>query len=236
MTLSFLDNQRTRRLFLDRHLLLRPGSGSGKGTDLDDVLQGLGFVQVDSIDTLAHAHDLILWSRRGRYRRKALENLIARDRTAFEHWTHDASVIPISFYPVWRLKFERDEARMQARWSHDRREGWLAEIDAVLKHIADNGATCSLDVGSDERKGSSIWLMLILSNSPMAGCRTETEPMRCSPRNVAKSVRHFAKCPGAAQEADPASSAQPLPAPYARSKQHRCLLGYRFVEIHSRAG
>ena len=157
MTLSLLDNQRTRRLFLDRHLLLRPGSGSGKGTDLDDVLQGLGFVQVDSIDTLARAHDLILWSRRGRYRRKALENLIARDRTAFEHWTHDASVIPISFYPVWRLKFERDEARMQARWSQDRREGWLAEIDAVLRHIADNGATCSLDVGSDERKGSGGW-------------------------------------------------------------------------------
>ena len=60
MTLPLLDNQRARRLFLDRHLLLRAGSGSGKGADLEGVLQGLGFVQVDSIDTLARAHDLVL--------------------------------------------------------------------------------------------------------------------------------------------------------------------------------
>ena len=46
---------------------------------------------------------------------------------------------------------------MQSRWSQDRREGWLAEIDAVLDHVADNGATCSLDVSSDEKKGSGGW-------------------------------------------------------------------------------
>ena len=63
MTRPFLDNQRARRLFLDRHLLLGARSGAGRGEDLDGVLQDLGFVQVDSIDTLARAHDLILWSR-----------------------------------------------------------------------------------------------------------------------------------------------------------------------------
>jgi uncharacterized protein YcaQ len=102
MTRPFLDNRRARRLFLDRHRLLRPGSGPGKGGDLDAVLTELGFVQVDSVDTLARAHDLILWSRRGRYRPKALERLVARDRTAFEHWTHDASIVRMAFYPMVR--------------------------------------------------------------------------------------------------------------------------------------
>ncbi|WP_417210071.1 winged helix-turn-helix domain-containing protein [Antarctobacter sp.] len=157
MNRPLLDNQTARRLFLDRHLLLRPGSGPGKGGDLDHVLHGLGFVQVDSVNTLARAHDLILWSRRGQYRPKALDHLVARHRTAFEHWTHDAAIIPMPSYPMWRLKFARDEAHMQARWSQGRRDGWVAEVDTVLRHVADNGPTCSQDVGTHEKKGSAGW-------------------------------------------------------------------------------
>lgn len=157
MTRPLIDNQTARRLFLDRHLLLRPGSGPGKGGDLDQLLHGLGFVQVDSVNTLARAHDLILWSRRGQYRPKALEHLVARHRSAFEHWTHDAAIIPMPSYPMWRLKFARDEARMQARWPQGRRDGWMAEIDTVLRHVSDNGPTCSLDVGTHEKKGSTGW-------------------------------------------------------------------------------
>ena len=152
-----LNNQDARRLFLDRHLLLRPTSGSGKGADLADVLTDLGFVQVDSVNTLARSHDLILWSRRNQYRHRALELAVARDRTGFEHWTHDAAVIPIQFYPMWRLKFQRDEAHMRRRWPAWRREGWNAEVDTVLQHITDRGATCSLDVGPDEKRASGGW-------------------------------------------------------------------------------
>lgn len=157
MTRSLLDNQSARRLFLDRHLLLRPGSGRGRGKDLGKLLHDLGFVQVDSVNTVARAHDLILWSRRSQYRPRALENLIARHRTAFEHWTHDAAVIPMRFYPMWRLKFERDEQRMRARWSEWRRHGWELELENVLRHIADSGSTCSLDVGGTDKTESSGW-------------------------------------------------------------------------------
>ena len=157
MIRPILDNKKARRLFLDKHLLLRSESGSGKADDLDGLLHGLGFVQVDSVNTLARAHDLILWSRRGQYRPKGLTRLVGHHRTAFEHWTHDASVIPMAFYPMWRLKFARDEARMRARWPKWRSEGWDSEIETVLKHVADNGAACSLDVGGDEKKNSSGW-------------------------------------------------------------------------------
>ncbi len=157
MARPFLNNQCARRLFLDRHLLLRRGSGAGKNEDLEGVLGDLGFVQVDSVNTLARAHDLILWSRRGQYRPRALETLVSRRRSAFEHWTHDAAVIPIGFYPMWRLKFERDAARMETRWAEARRPGWATEIDTVERHIADNGAACSRDVGTPAEKGSTGW-------------------------------------------------------------------------------
>ena len=121
------------------------------------ALDALGFVQVDSVTTLARAHDLILWARRGRYRPQALHHLVARDRTAFEHWTHDAAVIPMRFYPMWRLKFARDETRMRARWPRWRGKGWNDEIDAVLRHVADAGPTSSRDIGPDEARGSTGW-------------------------------------------------------------------------------
>lgn len=157
MTRALIPNRDARRLFLDRHLLLRPGSGSGRGDDLESMLADLGFVQVDSVNTLARAHDLILWSRRPRYRPPALEALIARHRAAFEHWTHDAAVIPMRFYPMWRLKFARDEAHMQHRWPKWRREGWDAELDTVLRHIADHGPASSLDMAGDAPRASGGW-------------------------------------------------------------------------------
>ncbi|MFD1881687.1 winged helix-turn-helix domain-containing protein [Paracoccus pacificus] len=157
MTRRFVSNREARRLFLDRHLLLRPGSGPGRGDDLVGVLDDLGFVQLDSVNTLARAHDLILWSRRGRYRPRALEQLVARNRAAFEHWTHDAAIIPMRFYPMWGLKFARDKQRMDRNWPKWRREGWADEIDTVLRHIADHGAASSLDVGEGEPRNSSGW-------------------------------------------------------------------------------
>jgi uncharacterized protein len=158
MTRPVLRNTQARRLFLDRHLLLQPGAGPGTGADLAGVLTDLGFVQVDSVNTLARSHDLILWSRRGQYRPRALDDMVARHRSGFEHWTHDAAVIPMQFYPFWRLKFIRDEARMRRHWPKWRREGWASEIDAVLRRIADHGAVSSRDVGDGEaRSGSSWW-------------------------------------------------------------------------------
>lgn len=46
---------------------------------------------------------------------------------------------------------------MRARWPQWRGEGWVAEIDSVLKNVAENGPACSLDVGGEEKKGSSGW-------------------------------------------------------------------------------
>ena len=63
----------------------------------------------------------------------------------------------MQFYPMWRLKFARDEARMRARWPKGRRRGWATELNSVRRHIADHGPSCSLDVGGDDKKASSGW-------------------------------------------------------------------------------
>ena len=105
-----LSNRAARKLFLDRHGLGRPPEGE----DLARLIERLGFVQIDSIATVERAHHMILASRRRSYRPQHLDDLLERRRALFEHWTHDASVIPMSFYPYWQLRFRRD-AEMLAR-------------------------------------------------------------------------------------------------------------------------
>jgi uncharacterized protein YcaQ len=114
-------------------------------------------VQLDSINTVARAHDLILWSRKPRYRPKALKTLYEKEKQLFEHWTHDAAVIPLEFYPHWHLRRTRDAERLRSRWSKDRREGFEAQFRTVLDHIRENGACSSSDVGKDEKRGSGGW-------------------------------------------------------------------------------
>lgn len=157
MTPYRLSNAQARRVFLDRHALSDTPSGPGKGNDLHQLIERLGFVQLDSINTVARAHDLILFSRRPRYRPKALKLLYERDRALFEHWTHDAAVIPMRFYPYWHLRRERDAALLKSRWSAWRRQGFEAQFQPVLDKIAECGPVCSSDVGTGEKRGSGGW-------------------------------------------------------------------------------
>jgi uncharacterized protein YcaQ len=152
-----LDNRTARRLFMDRHALIEQPGGASRGQALLDLIERLGFVQLDSINTVARAHDLILFSRRPSYRASHLRSLYERDKGLFEHWTHDAAVIPMAFYPHWHLRFQRDEELLRKRWKNWRRDGFEEQFSTVLDHIRDHGPVTSSDVGKDEKKGSGGW-------------------------------------------------------------------------------
>jgi len=157
VALQRLDDKVARAVFMDRHALAEPPSGGAKGADLLDLIRRLGFVQLDSINTVARAHDMILFSRRPSYRIKNLKQLYERDKALFEHWTHDAAVIPMEFYPHWHLRFQRDADLLKSRWKNWRRDGFEQQFATVLQHIREHGPVSSSDVGKDEKKGSGGW-------------------------------------------------------------------------------
>ncbi len=157
MAFQHLDNRAARALFMDRHALLEQPAGGAKGEDLLQLIHRLGFVQLDSINTVARAHDMILYARRPSYRARHLKRLYERDKALFEHWTHDAAVIPMAFYRHWHLRFQRDADMLKARWKNWRRDGFEQRFETVLQHIRDHGPVGSSDVGKDEKKGSGGW-------------------------------------------------------------------------------
>ncbi len=123
-----------------RHLLL---GGAGLLEDPDrpasaarvlKQIERMGFVQVDTINTVERAHQHILLTRFDRYRPATLTRLLERERTLFEHWTHDASIIPIGLYPQWRYRFER------AKQPDHRLQSWVLrkigrDANRVIKHV-----------------------------------------------------------------------------------------------------
>ncbi|TAG13745.1 MAG: winged helix-turn-helix domain-containing protein [Rhodobacterales bacterium] len=154
---ALIPNPLARRLFLHRHALVEAPTGPSTGAALHALIDRIGFVQVDSINTVARAHDMILWSRRQTYRPKDLKCLLERDRTLWEHWTHDASILPVRLHGVWQHRFARDADRLHQNWRRWFRDGYEAQFDTILNRIAREGPLGTADVGEGEARGKGGW-------------------------------------------------------------------------------
>lgn len=146
------------------HLIALSGLGGGTGgaggamrrPRLLQTIHDLGFVQVDSVNVLERAHHHILFSRGTGYRRADLSALIEKDRSLFENWTHDASIIPTRFFPYWKHRFAREKARLRSRWkSYFGAEDFDLDIARVHERIARDGPAMARDFEGD--KPSSGW-------------------------------------------------------------------------------
>ena len=157
MTLPLIPNAVARRLFLDRHALAEAPVGPASGGELAQLVGRIGFVQVDSITTVERAHHMILWSRRQGYRPPALKRLLEPERALWEHWTHDASILPMALWPMWRHRFARDADRLHQNWRRWFREGYEAQFDTILNRIAAGGPVTSAEVGEGEARGKGGW-------------------------------------------------------------------------------
>lgn len=151
-----LSNPLARRLFLERHALSAPVPARGL-EGLSELVAQLGFVQLDSIATVERAHHMILFARCPSYRPADLDRLLGAERRLFEHWTHDAAVIPTAFYPHWHLRFARDAEALRGRWERWHRHDFIARTEAVLAHIRQHGPVCSADLRGDAPRKTTGW-------------------------------------------------------------------------------
>ena len=104
MTPLRISNRDARRLWLWTNGLAEAPTGK---PDVMSMIRALGFVQIDTIRNVTRAHHHILWTRNQNYREAMLWPLLGRDRLIFEHFTHDASLIPMEFLPNWQRQFRR---------------------------------------------------------------------------------------------------------------------------------
>ncbi|NNC72148.1 MAG: winged helix-turn-helix domain-containing protein, partial [Sphingomonadaceae bacterium] len=147
-----ISNRAARRLWLDAQGLSATPTGP---LDVLGIVEALGFVQLDTIRAVSRAHHHILWSRNQNYREPMLWKLLAKDRAVFEHFTHDASILPMSSYPFWRRQFGR-LGEKTARWEANRGMLNAGDRAAILARIEAEGPLASKHFDTRGPKGA-MW-------------------------------------------------------------------------------
>jgi uncharacterized protein len=116
------------------------------------VLQHTGLLQIDSVNVLARAHYLPLFSRLGPYPNDLLETAAYRNtkrqpRELFEYWGHEASLIPIEMQPLfrWRMANAHADAWGGVRRINAERPGFVAR---VLDDVRTNGPLSAGDLAA----------------------------------------------------------------------------------------
>lgn len=98
---------------------------------------------------------MILFARDPRYRPAMLRRLLEDKGDLFEHWTHDAAIIPSAFHGYWRHGFARHRAALTKRFHHWHGPGFEDAIERVLGHIEDHGAVMARDFATDREPGAA---------------------------------------------------------------------------------
>jgi uncharacterized protein YcaQ len=124
----------------------RPDRAPGT-RDIQRVIDRLGQFQIDTINIVARAHYLPLFSRLGPYDTALLDRAAARSpRRLFEYWGHAASLIDVQLEPALRLRMRQ--------WSEREMWGGIARINAdrpelvgwVRDRIAERGPIGARDL------------------------------------------------------------------------------------------
>ena len=147
---KILSLEEAKLLLMNSQKLLKPNFSKGKKGVLE-AIEHLGYVQIDTISVVARAHNHTLWSRLPDYKETYLNELLEKDKTIFEYWSHAASYIPMSDY---RYSLPRKKSYSEGK-SH-----WFNQDKKMNKYVLDKikaeGALQSKDF-EHKRTGAANW-------------------------------------------------------------------------------
>jgi uncharacterized protein YcaQ len=137
----------------------RPGADSDHAVasrHVNKVIERLGFFQIDSVNVLARAHYMPLFSRLGGYDVELLHRAAGRrPRRLFEYWAHEAALVDINLWQAMQFRMEAG-ARMwgsMARIAEEKPEF----VEWVLEEVRANGPLTAREVEHDVPREKGNW-------------------------------------------------------------------------------
>ena len=100
------------------------------------VVDRVGVVQLDSVNVVARAHYLPFFARLGNYPMDLADRLGWKSGEMVEYWAHEAALIPVQRWPLFRHRMERN-------WHWPSMDRWMSEnpetISQVLTEVRTRG-------------------------------------------------------------------------------------------------
>lgn len=139
----------------------RSPPASIKASHVTQLVERLGVVQIDSVNALVRSHYLPLFSRLGNYSQTLLDQAAwsqGRQRKLFEYWGHEASLLPVSLYPLMRWRMQRaaqGEGIYQQLAKFGREQP--STIARVLQAVREQGALGAGSLSTREERAGPWW-------------------------------------------------------------------------------
>jgi len=137
----------------------RPEGVTNRG-HVKRVIDRLGLLQIDSVNVLARAHYLPLFSRLGNYDSAHLDGLAwggKGRRGLFEFWAHEASLLPLASQPLLRWRMARAAAGTSKGKLQEFRREKATYIESVRREVADRGPIAASDLTNGGPKRGPWW-------------------------------------------------------------------------------
>src|SRR5690606_16441387 len=112
----------------------------------------LGLVQLDSVNVCVRSHYMPFYARLGPYPQAGLDSWLGRSDKHFEYWAHEASVLPIESYPLWRWKMDTMRPwKLAALAKHPRLKA------DVLRQVRERGPLTVKELDAPKERNRPWW-------------------------------------------------------------------------------
>ncbi len=139
-----ITKQHARRIALYSQLLVEPPRITGKKVVLD-LIEHLGYIQIDTLSVVQRAHHHTLWNRYPDYKKEYLLDLQSKDRKVFEYWGHAASYLPMKDYRFYQHRMNAADDP-NSKWEKDRLEKYGYLLEPVMSEIHEKGPCQAKDL------------------------------------------------------------------------------------------
>jgi uncharacterized protein YcaQ len=141
--------EEARELAVKSQLFFEQNSNDPKKALLN-IIERLGYVQIDTISIIERAHKHVLWTRLPEFKNEHLDELIDKKRKIFEFWDHAAAYLPMKHF---RYTLPRKEmyAKKYEAWEKKNRR----LLAYIIERIREEGPLQSRNFEDPKKRG--LW-------------------------------------------------------------------------------
>ncbi len=147
---------KARELIVYTQLARTISSREKSGKAVAEIVEKMGYVQIDSINVINRAHHHTLWARYPQYKNDDIYRAQAQDKSVFEYWGHAMSYLPMSDYRYY-LPYKNYFNDPYGKWEKDRHEKYGHLMQPALERIQKEGPMATRDFVSESQPHKGTW-------------------------------------------------------------------------------